>query len=390
VLARRLRAAVWALVCLTTSAYASADGGNAGGGHSEWSVDAVASFDLLANVSGGLDTGVEVPGTLDMIGDLLWAGPGKTSAHRLKLFVQGTVGGDFSVRRAGGIQFASDIEAPNTVKLFEAWYEYTLPEARGAVLLGLHDLNTVFYVVDRASLLLHSSFGQGPEVSQASPSVFPTTAPAAIVQVDPGNAFYVSAGVYDGIPGKRSDPYGTHIRFDDGDGVFAIAEAGLSGGAGARAAKAAFGIWHTTATFEDAAGVMRDENSGVYLIAEGPLPVASLGGDLGAFVQLGRARAGRNAVETYIGGGFQWVALFGLRAGDALSLGVAHVRLSDKYRRATAIRTDAETAVELNYAWRVNRWLVLQPDVQVVINPAATAGVDDAWIVGMRIVMDLP
>ncbi len=355
----------------------------------EWSTELVANFDLLANLDGGRDQGVEVPSTLDLISDLTWGNQDSNTAHRIKLFVQGTAAGDFSTDRVGDLQVVSSLEAPNTVKLFEAWYQYTLADQHASVLIGLHDFNTEFYVLERASELLHSSFGIGPELSQANASLFPTTALGAVVRFQPRDQLYVTAGIYDGIPGKPTDPYGTHIRFDNDDGIFAVAEVGHLDDTHKIPMKAAIGAWHSTATFEDPTGARRNENSGAYLIAETPIRTFDRDGNIGLFFQFGMAQASRNAISRYVGGGLQWIAPFTGLGNDSLSLGVAHARLSGKQRRALGVRNRAETAIELTYAYRVNRWLMVQPDVQLIVDPGAANDVDDAFVAGLRIVLSL-
>ena len=355
----------------------------------EWSTELVVTFDLLANLDGGRDQGVEVPSTLDLISDLTWGNRENIKAHRIKLFVQGTAGGDVSKDRVGDLQVMSSIEAPNTVKLFEAWYQFTLADQHTSVLVGLHDFNTEFYVLERSSGLLHSSFGVGPELSQANASLFPTTALGAVVRYQPRGQLYVAAGIYDGIPGKPTDPYGTHIRFDNGDGIFAVAEVGHLDNTHKIPTKAAIGAWHSTANFEDPTGARRNENTGAYMIAETPIRTFDRGGNIGLFFQFGMAQASRNAISRYLGGGLHWNAPFTGRGNDSLSLGVAHTRLSGKQRRVLGIRNRAETAIELTYAYHVNRWLIVQPDLQLIVDPGVANDIEDAFVAGLRIVLSL-
>jgi len=353
------------------------------------SFGAEAIFDVLANVSGGLDTGVEVPGVINLKGEGFWRAYETGGSHRLNVTLQSTVGGSLSRDHVGDIQTVSSVEALNTVQVFEAWYEYALPDDRAAVLIGLHDLNSEFYALDRASLLVNSSFGIGPDIGQTNASQFPTTALGARVRYA-SDTMYGLAAVYDGVPGDPSDPYGTHVQFDDGDGVFIIGEAGLGGSEpDGTTAKAGIGIWHTTTEFEDLSGTRRDANSGIYFVAEGPFASLASGTGLGGFVHVGLARASRNPIGVYIGSGLHWSSPFGRSNGDAMSLGIAHTRLTDEFRRAEAVDTDAETAIELTYSRRINGWISVQPDIQYVIDPAS-AGVDDALLIGTRLVFTLP
>ena len=356
----------------------------------DWSLGIVATFDLLANLNGGRKRGIEIPGTIEAIGDVAWDSGRRNHSHQIKLNILGTVGQNFSAERIGDIQTVSSIEAPNTAKLFEAWYQYTFPNESTSVLIGLHDLNTEFYVLERASKLLHSSFGNGPEITQVKASLFPTTALGVVARIAPSERTYISTGIYDGVPGKPTDKFGTHIHFDKGDGVFFIGEAGFFDITHAIPTKVAIGIWYTTATFEDVAGHTRDDNLGAYMITELPLTTICADGTLGLFLQLGISHTSLNEIGSYFGAGLHWTAPFEGRDEATLSAGIAHARINAKYRRITGLERRAETAIEVTYTYQLNNWLMLQRDVQIVIGPGSANGIDDAMIAGVRIILEIP
>ncbi len=303
----------------------------------ELAMGALVTVDLLANLSGGLSRGVETPGLVDFIAEGRYQSRPQAGRHRFWFNLQGSFGGDLSVERSGDLQVVSSIEAPDTVKVFEAWYAYE--QASATLLIGLHDLNREFYVLERAATLLHSSFGFGPDLSQANASQFPTTAAGVVLRYDPEQPFYLSAAAYDGVPGDLDDPYGTHIKFADGDGVLVIAEGGLStADAVAGAMKAAFGVWYSSARYRDSAGNARNANSGAYLIVEAPVPIAPLRDSLGFFAQFGLTRAGRSDIQHYFGAGLHWQGPFARRPDDVFTVGLARAALSRQYRRAVGTR----------------------------------------------------
>lgn len=350
------------------------------------SIEALASFDALANVHGGIDRGIEVPSVLELIGESSWS---STSAlrHTLKVNLQTTFGGAFSAERSGDIQAVSSVDAANTAVIFEAWYRLETSDGRLSALVGLHDLNSEFYVLERASVLLNGSFGNGPEIAQASPSIFPTSAFGGVVAARIGALGYLRLGAYDGIPGDPSDPYGTHVSFNNGDGVFSIVETGITLDRYAIPAKAAIGLWHSSAEFNDFDAHIRDSNAGLYVIAEAPLMWADEARPLGFFFQFGLTRASRNMIDSYYGAGIHWHDPFERQTDDAFSFGVAHARLAGAYRRTNAITSSAETAIEISYAWRINPYLVVQPDLQFVLSPVGAASAADATVLGARIVI---
>ena len=191
-------------------------------------IEAVATVDVLGVVSGGIEQGVESPANFDLAVQIDTGKAGWWNNGTLRLYLLGNTGGD-TTNLLGALQVASNIEAPDTVKLYEAWYEHKFVDDKLSVLAGLHDLNSEFYVSDLGGVFLNSSFGNGQEIGQIAPSIFPTTAMAVRVKVSPTETTYVMGAVYDGVPGDPTDPYGTHVDFNDHDGVLAIGEAGLTG-----------------------------------------------------------------------------------------------------------------------------------------------------------------
>ena len=80
-------------------------------------------------------------------------------------------------------------------------------------------------MLDSPQTLLHSSFGIGCVVAQAPPSIFPSTAPAVRLRVQPTETTYLPAAAYDGTP--RATPRGAHFDIDGGDGTFYAGEGGM-------------------------------------------------------------------------------------------------------------------------------------------------------------------
>lgn len=237
-------------------------------------------------------------------------------------------------------------------------------------------------------MFLNSSFGLGPDVSQAGLSTFPVTAPAVRVRLNWTPGTYFMAGVYDGMPGDPEDPYGTHAIFDEGDGVFTIGEAGVIG-QGERYYKVGIGGWYRTTEAEDPTGSIEDDNSGIYVIGETDVWREDSGRGLGVFAQLGFADEDRNQVGTYVGGGLNWTGPFAQRPQDVAGLAVAHARNGDDFRAVNAGLERAETTIEASYLITPRPWLTVQPDVQYIIDPGTDANVDNALVLGVRLQLTL-
>ena len=343
----------------------------------------VATTDIMAIVDGGISRGVETPTNFDMVFALDTSSAGWWRNGTLHVHMIGTTGGDAS-QRAGDMQVASNIEAPNTFNFYEAYYEHRFLDNRLGILAGLHEVNSDFYVTEHSGMFLNSSLGIGIDVTQVAPSTFPTTSPGVRIRLNWTPDTYLLAAVYDGVPGDPNDPYGPEIRFDHGDGVFAIAEAGLLG-AESHYYKVGVGGWHHTANIDDLDGRPQDDNSGIYTIAEADLWRGEDGRGVGIFTQLGFADGDRNQISTYVGGGVTWTGPLAQRPEDVAGLAVAHARNGDHFRRLNAGLERAETTLEATYLVTPTPWLTVQPDLQYIIDPSTDSNIDNALILGVRV-----
>ena len=289
----------------------------------------------------------------------------------------------------GATQVTSNIEAPDTFKIFAAWYQHSFFEQQLSLLFGLHPYDSEFYTLDYAAHFLNSSFGTGPEVAQTVPSIFPTTALALRAKYQPLPSVYVLAAVYDGVPGDPENPHGTHIILRRSDGLFYGVEVGLTPPEAqdtARHYKLAVGAWYHTTDFEDFKGRRRSHNSGIYALGEvSLLPEADPTQGLGGFTQVGYASSDRNQIALYLGGGLTYTGLFPCRQSDVLGLAVAHARNSDAFLRVQPEMKRAETVLELTYRARLLPWLHLQPNLQYIINPGTSPTLDNALVFALRV-----
>ncbi|MGE0857671.1 MAG: carbohydrate porin [Gammaproteobacteria bacterium] len=348
----------------------------------------LATSDVMAVVDGGRSRGVEALANFDAVFNLDTGTAGWWSNGTFRMHVIGSVGG-YPSQRVGDMQFTSNYEAiSNTVTFYGLSYEQRMLDDRLGLLVGLHEVNEDFYVTEMSVLFLNSSLGIGIDVTQAGPSTFPVTAPGVRLRLNWTPDTYLLAAVYDGVPGDPDNPYGPQIQFDHGDGVFAIGEAGLLGGEG-RYYKVGVGGWYRTSNFDDLDGVPRDENSGIYAIAESDLWRQEDGRGVGVFTQLGFADGDANQVSTYVGGGVNWTGPCACRPADVAGLAVAHARNGDHFMRLDPTVQRAETTIEMTYLVVPTPWLSIQPDLQYVIDPGTDSSLDDALVLGLRVQLAL-
>lgn len=360
----------------------------------------VTTTEIMRNVSGGTDCGTaqldneDLQLTLDA--DKLVGWPGA----QMFVYVLRNGGGSPS-EYAGDLQAVSNIDAPSTTKLFEAWLDQSFGE-HVSVRAGLYNVNSEFDAKDNAKPFLNSSHGIGREWSQAGlngPSIFPTTSLTARVRYEAGNGTYGLAMVADGVPGEPGNPYGTHVHLSRDDGALLATEWGWASpadDAGVRRLRAAAGVWRFTNAFDhlcdvDATGapVSIRGNRGVYAFVEGTVWREGAR-RLSGYARTGVADARVNTVGSLFAGGLVGDGWVPFRAGDRVALGVAMAS------HGTDSRLDmvehggspaSEIAWELTWQAKVTPWLMLQPDVQIVRNPGADASRRTATLFGLRTVV---
>ena len=214
--------------------------------------EAVYKADLLHGFSHGIDRHTHFLGNLDL--KLGWQGkPFGTGTTRAQIHLLNNHG-DKPNEFIGTAQGVSNIETPvNTSKVYQAWAEQGFFDDKLAILVGLLDLNSEFYVTDSSAMFIHPAFGTGSELAQTGrngPSIFPTTSAAIRMRLNfsPG---YLQGAIFDGVPGDVNNRRGTHVRFDKGDGTLQIVEAGIGLEQGKLPGKLALGAWRYTGRFDD-------------------------------------------------------------------------------------------------------------------------------------------
>ncbi len=358
-------------------------------------VEAKLTMDFMANFSGGIDRNSTILGNVDLTLEVDTGKAGFWKNGTFFLYILGNFNSNgFLTEIVGDLQTTSNIEADEALRIYEAWYEHRIANNTLSFLTGLHDYNSEFNALEYGALFINSSFGIEPDISQVGPSIFPLTALAARLKIEPNEHSYLVVAMYDGIPGDPDHPTHTAIKFDHDDGVFSAVEMGLTGGDGVGRGyyKIALGGWVHTAEVEGFDGSVHDDNSGVYLIGEKMLFAEDNFNDqgLGAFFQLGFADSHRNQVASYWGLGLHYTGLLPQRNQDIIGLAVASARNGRPFMQfskagAAGAVNHTETAIELSYRAEVTPWLIVQPDIQYVINPGMDPDLDNALVAGIRL-----
>ena len=409
----------------------------------------------IAAVSGGIKCGVFYNGFLDLGTDIDleklvgWKGG---HFHVNGFYPHGENG---SANYVGDIGTFSNLEAYDTYRLYELWLEQNFFEDRFSLRVGQITFDSEFAVLDAyGGLFVQSGFGAPEAFSANLPlPVFPNAAPGMRVRIAPVKGFAMQAAVFDGnvAPGLTPDHspnaatstefnrHGTHWALRPDEGALFVVEMSYrfnqpseeelsatrtSADARPLGAPAApvvpkrglagsyeFGfLWHTD-SFADIYDVtLADLGSSL-----APAAVRNRGADyalyanieqelwreprsedqgLGAFAHAVWMPPDRNFVEFSVEGGLDYHGAIPGRDHDALGLGVAFIKISD--RVASAVRAanrhdhtshrvpDFEATIELVYRYQAAPWLSIQPHAQYVIQPGGTQDYGNAFILGVR------
>jgi porin len=334
------------------------------------------TLEAIHNLSGGIEKGSAELANLDITLAIDSEAAGWWQNGNLFVYVLGDYGRD-PAEFTGGVQGTSNIAADDAIKIYEFWYQHSFIDDSVKLLTGLHDYNSTFYSLESAGLFNHPSFGIGPDTSQATPSIFPTTAWTLHLTLN-FDAFYLLTAVYDGVPGNPENPRGTHIKFDSGDGLFKAIEMGVSEES---RYKIALGYWSLSAEVENPVDAsLIDSNSGIYLIGEKYLLQ-----NLAVFFQFGQADEDTNQIGRYYGGGI--VYSNAIKEGDALGLAVAKVENGDGFMVLNPLLLESETALELSYSYPWSDAISSQLSVYQIQNPDMDPTLDDALALGARLVL---
>lgn len=376
------------LACASTPAAAQEKGG-------ALEFSAAYTADLTGMVGGGRPHAGRYLDNLDVTVDLdlgQAAGWSGATLHGALLNNSGGTPNDV----AGTLQGIDNIEvAKPRLRLFELWLQQSFADDRVTALAGLYDLNSEFYANESAGLLIAPSFGIGSELAATGPngpSIFPSTALAFRVNVALGEGGYARAAVVNAKSGVLGDPGGVDFSF--GDGVLAIAEAGIEG-----PTRLGVGTWGYSRRQDDirdldpAGAPFRRRARGAYVLGEQHL----FGGDDGPqATAFGRAGFS-DAHTTPFKGGWQAGVLIARplagRPDSAISFGVQQGLLSRAFRanlRDTGIDAGhAETGFEITYSDKLSRRITVQPDLQWIHHAGGDRQAKGRLVAALRLTVDL-
>ncbi|MBI5474631.1 MAG: carbohydrate porin [Ignavibacteriae bacterium] len=301
----------------------------------------------------------------------------------------------------GASQQVSNISAPKSTKLYQAWMQQDFIAGRLSFLAGLYDLNSEFYVTQTSSIFLNSSFHIGKELSQPATNgsgIFPNSAAALRVRFRPTSRWSFQSVVMDGVPGDGNDRSSPSLRLSAAEGAFVAGEVAYSwrgiGDEGIGKGKYTLGGWvHTNPIQLLSASSQREfeRNYGAYFLAEQRVCSELADGKQGLsmFMRIGLANADVNQYDFNLSGGFVYTGLVRGRNEDRLGFAATHANNSSAYKSVARIAgkpyASSELVLELTYVAQLTSWLSIQPDLQHIIHPSTRPDLDAATVMGSRL-----
>ncbi len=308
-----------------------------------------------------------------------------------------THGSSPSGRNVGDELIVSNIDAYDSFRLYELWFEQGFCNDRLWLRAGNLLADTEFGTSEYGGLFLNSGFGWPAFISANTLNTGPAFNVPALgfrVWYEANEHWHFAAGVYDGdtFDSTSGDPHvnpnGLHFHLDSNQGVFVIGEAvyhpnrgpkttGLPGAYRA-------GIWqHNKNQIGQGATATPNQTYGLYfganqLVWREPGQKKGENQGLGLFFRSGGSPADRAKYEYVIDGGFNYAGLIPGRDDDQFGVGIVFAKHSKH------LDTDHEMVIEASYRMQLKPWWIVQPDVQWIHHPSGNNSTPDAWLVGLR------
>ncbi len=330
----------------------------------------------------------------------------------------------------------SNIDAYDTLHLFELWYEQKALDDKISLRVGQLGANTEFFISDAAAKFLAGTYGwPGILASNAPTPNYAYAAPGIRLRLDPDEHWAFLGAVFAGnpAPDRLGDPNpnrapdhefnntGTGFYLNRGQGVFGINELWykLNREKDAKGLPGTYKIggWFHTDTFSD----KRYDDDGVPLASPAsdghPRAVAGNCGfyvvadqavwqdksnpkqtkEIDLFFRGGNAQGDRSVFDYYCDGGITFNGFIPGRPTDSFGIASAYGNIGSGLRGYAEDQNsfddtsqpipDFEWNIEMTYNAQIAPWWSVQPDVQIVLHPGGSAVIPNEVVLGCRMVI---
>jgi porin len=399
--------------------------------------------EVLGNVSGGVHRSAVYDGLtqmglgLDTDKAFGWAG-GTFNISAFQIH-----GRSISTDNLHTLQFASGIEAVDSTRLWELWYQQSFLSGALDIKVGQQSIDQEFFLSQYSALFLNSvmgfpalptvdMYGGGPE--------YPLSSLGVRVRGQPLPGVTVLAGVFDDNPSggpfnndsqtRGAEASGTLFNLNTGalwiaEAQYAINQPAADGTPSTSGLPGTYklGVWYDSGAFPDqrfdtlglslanpaSSGVarMHQGNYSVYAVADQMVwrPDPKGARALGVFARVMAAPPDRNLVSFSADAGVTLAAPFEGRDSDTAGIGFGVAKISGNaaaldqdtifYSGTNSPVRTVETFFEVTYQAQVAPWWQVQPDFQYVLRPSGGIAnpsqpgrrIGDEAVLGLRTVV---
>lgn len=341
-------------------------------------------------------------------------------------------GRNLSQYNLGTLNTASGIEADDTTRLWELWYQQSMLNNRVDIKVGQQSLDQEFMVSTYANAFVNTMFGWAGVPSYDMPAggpAYPLSSLGVRMRGQITPSLTALAGVFDGNPAPGvGDPQklnGSGTTFNLHNGALYIGELqyainqpseGQAPGGGAKGGLPGtykVGVWYNNGRFADqridntgrsladaaSSGIAANHRGDYSFYAVADQTVWRSSADdarsIGVFARLMGAPGDRNPISVSANLGVVMKAPFKGRDNDSVGLALAYVKVGNHARALDAdsgnVVRGSETALEATYQYQVTPWWVVQGDAQYTFNAGAgqnpnepTQSLRNTFVVGVR------
>ncbi len=342
-------------------------------------------------------------------------------------------GSNLSTKNLGTLNTASGIEAQDTTRLWEMWYQQSFLDKKLDIKVGQQSIDQEFIASQYSALFVNTMFGWPALPSYDMPSGGPAYPLADLGvrvrgQITPSLTGLI--GVFDGDPlgNNPNNLSGTNFNLHNGALVIGELQYAINQPSDGELVSAdnhglpgtyKLGFWYNSNSFADqhydntglslknpaTTGIAAQHHGdySIYAVADQMIwrPDPDEPRSIGVFARVMGAPGDRNLVSFSANAGIVMKAPFKGRDNDSVGLALTYIKVSNAvqdldldYRNFNAspygVRTQ-ETTLEATYQYQVTPWWQLQADAQYTFNAGAgqnpndaTAPLRNTFVLGVR------
>ena len=400
--------------------------GDWGGRRSEawqsgWAFDGTVTVDALRNRGGqrnggGAMTNIDLGVTADLEKLAGWNG----ATVYVNVLYSG--GSRINASYTGSLMGVSSIEVDvPTARLFQAWIQQNFFNDQFSLLAGIYPIDSEFYAMDSASVLIHPTFGTPGDLALTYvPSEFNHAAPGLRAKwLSEDRTLYGMAAVVNGVAGDPDYTKSYFFKSSGGQGSFVIGEFGWKPREAGITLKPvepvrtvpteelydyerfqpegkyAVGLWRYSKPPPGQYAVDADgepaqgHSQGGYVLAENTLfGLGEKGRDVSAFARYSWSNGLATAIDRTWNVGVRVRGPLASRPDDVLVIGTVYGGLSSGYRSTQAadgsLTAASENVLEITWRAALTRYFAVQPVAQWIRHPGGGADAERATVLGVR------